>query len=78
MTNIVIRVKVRVGVLVLTATFNNISALSVEETGVTGENHCPAASQLQTLSHNVVLSTPYPRTGSYKYNYHMITTTTAP
>jgi hypothetical protein len=24
------------------------------------------------------LSTPYPRTGSYKYNYHMITTTTAP
>jgi hypothetical protein len=39
MTNIVTRVKVRVGVMVLTATFNNISVLSEEETGVTGENH---------------------------------------
>ena len=78
MTNIVIRVKVRVGVMVFTDIFNNISVLSVEETGVTGENNLPAASQLQTLSHNIVLSTPYPRTGSYKYNYHMITTTTAP
>jgi hypothetical protein len=35
MTNIVIRVKVRVGVMVFTDTFNNISVLSVEETGVT-------------------------------------------
>jgi len=39
MTNIVIRVKVRVGVMVFIDTFNNISVLSVEETGVTGENH---------------------------------------
>jgi hypothetical protein len=45
---------------VLNVTFNNISAIScwsvllVEETG---ENHQPAASHLQTLSHNVVSST---------------------
>jgi hypothetical protein len=30
----------------------------VEETGVPGENHRPAASHWQTLSHNVVSSTP--------------------
>jgi hypothetical protein len=30
----------------------------VEETGVPGENHRSAASHWQTLSHNVVLSTP--------------------
>jgi hypothetical protein len=30
----------------------------VEETGVPGENHRPAASHCQTLSHNVVSSTP--------------------
>ena len=29
----------------------------MEETGVPGENHWPAASQWQTLSHNVVSST---------------------
>ena len=46
--------------LVFNATFNNISVISwwsvllVEETGVPGENHRPAASYLQTLSHNVV------------------------
>jgi hypothetical protein len=44
--------------MVLNATFNNISAilwqsvLLVQETGVTGENHQPAASRQQTLSHN--------------------------
>ena len=44
--------------MVFNATFNNISVISwrsvlfVEETGVNGENH------RQTLSHNVVLSTP--------------------
>ena len=44
--------------------FNNISAISwrlvllVEETGVPGENHRPAASHAQILSNNVVLSTP--------------------
>ena len=46
------------------ATFNNISiilwwsVLLVEETRVPGENHRPAASHQQTLSHNVVSSTP--------------------
>jgi hypothetical protein len=30
----------------------------VEETGVPGENHWPASSHWQTLSHNVVSSTP--------------------
>jgi hypothetical protein len=33
-----------VGFMVLSATFNNISVLLVEETGVPGENHRPAAS----------------------------------
>jgi hypothetical protein len=46
------------------ATFNNISVISlrsvllVEETIVPRENHRPAASHWQTLSHNVVSSTP--------------------
>ena len=34
------------------------SVLFVEETGVSGENHQPAASHWQLLSHNVVSSTP--------------------
>ena len=44
--------------------FNNISVIScravflVEKTGVTGENHRPAASHCQTLSRNAVSSTP--------------------
>ena len=48
-------------VMVFNAIFNNISVISwqsvllVEETG---ENHRPAESPLQTLSHNVVSSTP--------------------
>jgi hypothetical protein len=33
-----------VGFMVLSATFNNISVLLVEETGVPGKNHRPAAS----------------------------------
>ena len=81
------------GVIVFNATFNNISFISwrsvflVEETSVPRENHRPAASHWQTLSHNVVWSTPCHervRTlvvigtdwiGSYKSNYHTITTT---
>ncbi len=49
--------------MVFNATFNNISVISwrsvllVEEIGVPGENHQPVASQWQTLSHNVALST---------------------
>jgi hypothetical protein len=56
---------ISVKVMVLNATFNNIlvilwlSVLLVEETGVPEENHRPAASPLQTLSHNVVSSTPH-------------------
>ena len=44
--------------------FNNISVISglsvllVEETGVPRENHRPPTSHWQTLSHNVVSSTP--------------------
>jgi hypothetical protein len=47
-------------IYVFNATFNNISVISwrsvllVEETEVPGENHQPAASHRQTLSHNVV------------------------
>jgi hypothetical protein len=47
--------------MVFNATFNNISVISwwsvllVEETG---DNHRPVASHWQTLSHNVVSSTP--------------------
>jgi len=48
--------------MVFNATFNRISlyrsVLLVEETGVPGENHRPVASHRQTLSQNVVSSTP--------------------
>ena len=46
--------------MVFNATFNNISGTSwqsvllVAETRVLGENHRPAISHRQTLSHNVV------------------------
>jgi hypothetical protein len=50
--------------MVFNATVNNISAISwqsvlvVEETGVSGENHPPIASNWQNLSHKVLSSTP--------------------
>jgi hypothetical protein len=50
--------------MVFSATFNNISVilwqsvLLVEETRVPGENHRHASSHSQTLSQNVVSSTP--------------------
>ena len=52
--------------MVFNATFNKISAtgilwwsvLLVEESGVPEENHQPVTSHWQTLSHNVVSSTP--------------------
>ena len=53
-----------VKVMVFNVTFNNISVISwhsdllAEETGVPKENHQPAASNWQTLSHIVVSSTP--------------------
>ena len=37
----------------------DLEFLLVEKTGVPRENHRPVASYRQTLSHNVVLSTPY-------------------
>jgi hypothetical protein len=49
---------------VYNVTFNNISVISwwpvylLVETGVLGENYRPAARHWQTLSHNVVSSTP--------------------
>ena len=55
---------VRTSVMVLKATFNNMSVISwrsvllVGETGVPGENHQPVQRHRQALSHNVVLSTP--------------------
>jgi len=51
-------------VMVFNATFINISVISRRSVfwwrklGVPGENHRPAASHWQTLSHNVVSSTP--------------------
>jgi hypothetical protein len=51
-----------VRVMVFNTTFNNISVISwrsvllVENTGVLGENHRPATSHWQPLSHNVVSS----------------------
>ena len=56
--------------IMFNATFNNISAISwrpvllVEETRVPGENHWLVASHWQTLSHNVVSSTPQYERGS--------------
>jgi hypothetical protein len=50
--------------MLFNTTINTISVISwqsvllVEENEVTGENHRPAASHWQTLSHNVVSSTP--------------------
>ena len=49
--------------MMLNSTFNNISVISwrsvllVEKIGVSTENHRPATSHRQTLSHNVVSST---------------------
>ena len=51
--------------MVFNATLDNISAillrstLLMDEIGVLGENHQPAASYLQTSLHNVVSSTPH-------------------
>ena len=42
------------------------SVLFVEETGSTGENHWPVASHWQTLSHNVVSSTPH-----HEFKYYL-------
>ena len=60
-----ILMELMVRVMVFNVIFNNISVISwqfvflVEETGGPEENHRPAASHLQALFHNVVLSTPH-------------------
>jgi hypothetical protein len=52
--------------MVFIPTFNNIlviswqSVLLKDETGVPTQNHRPVKSQSQTLTHNVVSSTPRP------------------
>jgi len=66
--------KVGLWFMVFNATFNNISVLSwwsvllVEETGVPGENHWPVRSHWQTLSPNVVSSTPRDDVDRRKHN----------
>jgi hypothetical protein len=61
---------VKIEFMVFNATFNNISVipwwslLLVKETRVLGENHRPVTSHWQTLSHNVVSSTPCHERGS--------------
>jgi hypothetical protein len=47
-----------------------VSVLLAEETGVPGLNHRPAARHFQTLSHNVVLSTPH-LSGIRTHNIHV-------
>jgi hypothetical protein len=67
-----IQVMAWIRVIVFNATFNNFSVISwpsvllllVEENGESGENHRPAASYLETLSHNIVSSTPRHKRGS--------------
>ena len=71
--------------MVFNATFNTISViswqsvLSLEETGVPGENHQPDGSHSQTLSHNDVSSTlvviDTDCIGSCRSNYTVMTTT---
>ena len=56
--------RIRVRDMLVNATFNNISVISVEETGVPGENHLLVASHWQTLSHIVVSRTPRHERGS--------------
>ena len=62
-------------VLVFSATFNNISVISVrsvllvEGIGVLEKNYRPAASHRQTLSHNVISCTPRHERGSNSQLY---------
>ena len=59
---------VRIMVMLLNTTFSNISVilsrsvLLVKQTGVSGENHRPAASHLQTLSQKIHLTMNWIRT----------------
>ena len=48
-----------VRVMVFNATFNNISAIAWQSFLLVEETGAPAENRTQTLSHNVVLSTPH-------------------
>ena len=71
------QMRVNVRVIVLSATFNNISVISwwsallLEETGVPGEIHRHAASHWQTLSHTVI-SSIWQTTGMIKTCLYLI------
>ena len=52
------------GLMVFNATFNYFSVISWKKPEYPGENHRPVASHWQTLSHNVVSSTPRHERGS--------------
>jgi hypothetical protein len=64
-----------VGLMMSNATFNIISVipwrsvLLAEETGEPGENHRPAASHWQTLSHNVVRYLSYCNRSLFLHHY---------
>ena len=72
-----------VRVMVFNVTLNNISVISwwsvllVEKNGAPDENHRQAASHRQTLSHNVVSSTPR-LSGIRTHNVSDDSNTTAP
>jgi hypothetical protein len=53
----------RVWILVLNATFNNISAISWQPDLLVGGTGAPGENHWQILSHNVVSSTPRHKTG---------------
>jgi hypothetical protein len=55
------------GIIIYLSVISWRSVLLVEETGVPGEKHRPATSHWQTLSHNVVSSTPC-LSGNQTYN----------
>jgi len=66
--------------MVVNATFNNISAISwqsvllVEETEIPGKKQRPATSHWQTLSRNVVSSTPRLRGIQISGDWHRLHT----
>jgi hypothetical protein len=78
--------------MVLNTTFNNISVIWVAVSFIGGGKHWPVTSHWLALSHSIVSSTPHlsvVRTHNisddrqwlhryWKFNYHMIMTTTAP
>ena len=65
----------RFSFMVFNATFNNISVISwrsvilLEQTKVPGEIHRPVESRWQSLSHDVVSSTPRHERGSNSHIY---------